>query len=303
MTTTPKKTSTSAASLYREMDQATLEHQYNARASVSSFDDEMKACEQESASVQQRMPSFETVVYDQVSGEKLDLYGAAPGRPVFLWIHGGYWRVGSRHDNAYAAGGLLAHDVAVAVMDYTLAPTASLDEMVRQVRAAVIWLHRYGADRGLLTDRIHVGGSSAGGHLVGMLLAKEWHTEFGLDHQPIGVALALSGLYELDPLPHTQVNQWMHFTPEVIAKNSPINLIPTQSQAHLIASVGGYETDEFRRQTEAYAQLWQQAGNRLDIVEMPTHNHFNIARSMSEPQGKLVLAILQALKSVPTPKA
>ena len=115
------------------MDQATLERQYNARASVPSFEDEMKACDQESAKVQQQAHDVETVVYDPVSGEKLDLYGAAPGRPVFLWIHGGYWRVGSRHDNAYAAGGLLAHDVAVAVMDYPLAPPASLDEMVRQV--------------------------------------------------------------------------------------------------------------------------------------------------------------------------
>jgi len=112
MTTLPKQKSTSAISLYREMDQATLEQQYNARASVSSFDDEMKACEQESANVRQHTPNFETVVYDEVSGEKLDIYGAAQGRPVFLWIHGAigaqalvmtmpmlpvvYWRMVSR---------------------------------------------------------------------------------------------------------------------------------------------------------------------------------------------------------------
>ncbi len=63
------------------MDQATLDRQYNARASVPSYEIEHQAHVRESERVQQAFPDRETVVYDEHSGEQLDLYGAAPGRP------------------------------------------------------------------------------------------------------------------------------------------------------------------------------------------------------------------------------
>lgn len=134
---------------YRGMDVATLEHEYNARATVPSLDDERALDVQESQRVQDVWPNFETWVYDKPSGQKIDVYGVQPGRPLFLWIHGGYWRGGSRQDNAFAAGGLLARGVSVAVFDYSLAPAVGMGEIVRQVQAAVAWLIRLGRERGL----------------------------------------------------------------------------------------------------------------------------------------------------------
>lgn len=289
-----------SSALYRGMDAATLEVQYNARASVASYEDEYQAYVRESERVQAACPERETVVYDETSGEKLDLYGAAPGRPVFLWIHGGYWRACSRHDNAFAAGGLTAHGVAVAVVDYTLAPAVSIGEIVRQVRAAVAWLHRHGAARGLRADRIHVGGSSAGGHLVGMLLAGDWQAGLGLPQDVIGVALALSGLHDLTPLQYTYINGWMNFTPEDVARYSPERCIPASSSARLIASVGGLETDEFRRQTADFAQRWQAAGHAGSVVDMPDHNHFNIALELAHTHSPLVQAVRAAINDLST---
>lgn len=286
------------AALYRGMDQPTLETQYSARGSVPSYEVEHAAYVRDSAIVQGRHPDRRSLVYDAASGETLDLYHAGPQSPVFLWIHGGYWRAGSRHDNAFAAGGLVAQGVSVAVMDYTLAPTARIGEIVRQVRAAVQWLAREGAVQGLRTERIHVGGSSAGGHLVGMLLADGWTADFGLPNDVIGVALALSGLYDLTPLQHVLVNDWMRFTREEIETFSPERWLPRRSRAHLIASVGGRETDEFKRQTADYAQRWQQAGHATQVVDMPAHNHFDIARSLVEPQGTLVRAVRDAIFSL-----
>ncbi len=287
--------------LYRGMDAATLDRQYNARASVASFEQEHQAYVRESERVMQAHPGRLSVVYDERSGERLDLYGIAPGRPVFLWVHGGYWRGGSRLDNAFAAGGLCARGVAVAVMDYTLAPAVRIGEIVRQVRAAVTWLARQGPALGLRGERIHVGGSSAGGHLVGMLLADGWLQAAGLPGNTIGAALALSGLYELEPLQHTHINEWMRFTPAEIREHSPQALIPCQSAARLIASVGGLETDEFRRQTAHYAQAWGDAGHALQTVAMPGYNHFNIALSLSQADGPLTQALLQAIDVPATP--
>lgn len=307
------------AVVYRGMDQATVDRQYNARASVPSFEDEHALYVRDSERVRQDLAGFETVVYDEASGERLDLYHAGPGSPLFLWIHGGYWRGGSRQDNAFAAGGLVRRGISVAVIDYSLAPGVRLPEIIRQVRSAVRWLVCNGPPRRLDVDRLHVGGSSAGGHLVGMLLADDgWTDAFGLRRDVIDVALALSGLFELDPLPLTQVNEWMQFTPEVIASCSPQRLIPRgagidgaggdagaggrgagarASTARLIASVGGQETAEFQRQTADYARAWRAAGLPVEVIGMPGFGHFNLARSLVEPDGVLVEAVARAIGS------
>lgn len=284
-----------ASPLYRGMDQPTLEREYNARESVASYEAEHARYVAESEQVRQSRAAKRDIVYDPQSGEMLDLYLAGEGSPVFLWIHGGYWRGGSKEDNAFAAGGLTAHGISVAVMDYTLAPEAGIGEMVRQVRSAVAWLRNNGAERGLDVERIHVGGSSAGGHLAGMVLADGWLEAFDLPPDTIGTVLALSGLHELEPLQHTQVNGWMRFDTASIAENSPIRHIPATSGARLIASVGGLETGEFIRQTLDYAAAWKAAGHATQVIDMPSHNHFDIALSLCEPDGVLVEAVRAAI--------
>ena len=271
-----------------------LDRGYNARASVASFDVKYAKYVAASARVKAEC-SFTTHVYDQVSGEKLDLYPAEHGAPLFLWIHGGYWRASSKDDNAFVVPGLLNHSVSVAVLDYTLAPAVTLDEIVRQVRTAFAFLHSSATDLGYDGRRIHIGGSSAGGHLTGMLLAGGWGQAFGVPEDSIGIAMPLSGLFELDPLRSTHINQWMRLGEAAARRNSPIQLIPPGSKAQLLASVGGLETTNFRQQTIDYVTAWHAAGNTGKIVEMPSHNHFDIALSLGEADGVLASALVKAI--------
>jgi arylformamidase len=233
-------------------------------------------------------------VYDSQSGQTLDFYPAHPSAPLFVWIHGGYWRALSAEDNAFAARGPHAQGFCVAVLNYALAPAVDLDEIVRQTRAAIGWLYRERAALGIGEGPISVGGSSAGGHLSAMLLSDDWQAGFGVPQDIIGVALDLSGLHELEPLRHTPINGWMNFDDAMIARNSPARMIPARSRAHLVASVGGQETDEFRRQTADYAADWEAAGHRATTVAMPDKNHFDLALSLSEPQGALARALAAA---------
>ena len=238
---------------------------------------------------------FTTHVYDETSGEKLDLYLAAPGAPLFLWIHGGYWRASSKDDNAFVVPGLLAHGISVAVVDYTLAPAVTLDEIVRQVRTAFAFLHAKASIYGYAASRLHIGGSSAGGHLTGMLLARDWHSAFGVPGNAVGVAMPISGLFDLDPLRSTHINQWMRLDAEAAQRNSPIHVIPHGSDARLLASVGGLETSHFQRQTIDYLAAWRAAGNTGSHIEMPSHNHFDIALSLGDPAGVLAGALVEAI--------
>ena len=279
---------------WRSYDLAELDRQYDARASVPSFDAEYAKYVAASAPMLSDPRRARDLVYDPHSSEKLDLYRAGAGTPVFLWIHGGYWRALSKEDNAFAATGLLERGVSVAVLDYSLAPRVTLDEIVRQVRAAVAWLHSHAAALGVDTSKVHVGGSSAGGHLAGMLLAQDWQQTLGLPPDVIGVALALSGLFDVEPLVDTKINSWMAMDGAAARRNSPIRMIPTRSAAHLIASVGGRETAEFKRQTAEYAAAFAEAG-RAEVAQMPDHNHFDIALSIREADGLLCRKLAAAI--------
>lgn len=281
----------SSQQLYRGLDSATLDREYNARASVPSFEAEHARYVAASDRVKRDIPHVADIVYDPRSGETLDFYPAAPGAPAFLWIHGGYWRGGSKDDNAFVVPGLLAHGLSVAVIDYTLAPAVQLDEIVRQVRGAVAFLHANRERLAVAPGPLAAGGSSAGGHLVGMLLAGGWHEAFAVPEDIISTALALSGLHDIEPLRHTHINEWLGLDDGSIARNSPIRHVPQRSAAHLIAAAGGLETSEFKRQTRDYAAVWTAAGHAGDLLDMPEHNHFDIALSLGERDGVLAHAV------------
>lgn len=286
--------------IYKTYDPISLDREYNARESVPSFQQEYDRYIEASLRAKQTLKAQSDIVFDIKSGETLDIYRASPDNaPLFLWIHGGYWRSSSKEDNAFVALGLVPHGVSVAVMNYTLAPIASLDEIVRQVRAAAEFLRSGSGSQNIGAGPIAVGGSSAGGHLVGMLLAEGWGGS-SVVAQGIGTALALSGLFDLQPLRHTSVNSWLSLNEEDAIRNSPIQHIPSNSDTHLIVSVGGRETSEFRRQTADYAAAWRAGGKACDIVAMPNHNHFDIALSLSDPNSPLVLELVRSIRRWPT---
>jgi arylformamidase len=283
----------------RTYDAISLDREYNARESVPSFQEEYDRYVEASLRTKQTLKAQSDIVYDLKSGETLDIYRASPDNaPLFLWIHGGYWRASSKEDNAFVALGLVPHGVSVAIMNYTLAPIASLDEIVRQVRAAAEFLHGGSRSQNIAAGPIAVGGSSAGGHLVGMLIAQGWRGSVVVN-QGIWTALTLSGLFDLQPLRHTSVNSWLSLNEEDAIRNSPILNIPNNSDTHLIASVGGRETSEFRRQTADYATAWRAGGKACDIVAMPNHNHFDIALSLSDPNSPLVLELVRSIRQWP----
>jgi arylformamidase len=284
-------------------DPISLDREYNARESVPSFQEEYDRYIEASLRAKRTLKAQSDIVYDLKSGETLDIYRApADKAPLFLWIHGGYWRSSSKEDNAFVALGLVPHGVSVAVMNYTLAPIASLDEIVRQARAAAEFLRGGSRSQDIAAGPIAVGGSSAGGHLVGMLIAEGWRGSFVVT-PGIWTALTLSGLFDLQPLRHTSVNSWLSLNEEDAIRNSPIHNIPNNSDTHLIASVGGRETSEFRRQTADYAAAWQAGGKTCDIVAMPNHNHFDIALSLSDPNSTLVLELVRSIRRWPTHQA
>jgi len=270
----------------RADDVSFLNGEYDARARTHSFDRE-RIYKERSQAAFDRTERIADLVYDTSSGSKLDIYPSQPGAPLFVWIHGGYWRSSTKDANAFVAPGLVDAGVAVASVDYSLAPNVRIGEIVRQVRTSVAWLVHNARTYGYDARHVHVGGHSAGGHLVGMLLADKWQNSFGLAHDAVRTGLAVSGLFDLAPLQKTFVNDALRLNEAEIGDNSPINLIPKTSDATLLATVGGVESSEFHRQTDDYLRAWQRCGHRGTRIDLPGFHHFDVILELERPGNAL----------------
>lgn len=99
-------------------------------------------------------------IYLPVSKEKL---------LVVMYFHGGGFMFGNREqglENAIKEK-LLASNIAVVSADYWLAPETQLDEILRDVRDAIVWIKTNGSSKfNIDTSRVAVAGGSAGGYLA-----------------------------------------------------------------------------------------------------------------------------------------
>ncbi|MEJ8574505.1 alpha/beta hydrolase [Microbaculum marinum] len=276
--------------VYRGMDADTLAREYDARATVPSIEPFLQRYASLSAEMRATLPCHLDVSYGPSEAEAMDIFPAGPGAPVLVFIHGGYWRLLSKDDSAFMAKAFTDEGIAVAAVDYALAPEASLDEIVRQCRSAVTWLWANGREFGIDPQRIHVAGSSAGGHLVGMLTTPGWHELDGVTEDIVKGAVSASGLYDLEPVRLTTPNEWLRLSPADAARNSPIRHLPAPGSAvgcPLIAVWGGNETAEFKRQSRDYAEAWKSRGFPCTAYEIGDRNHFDIILDLADPKRRL----------------
>lgn len=254
-----------------------LDVQYNARATVPDVQIYLDAYAGGSARAAKTLPSFRDISYGPTPDETLDIF-PAPGAtraPVFIYIHGGYWRALSKDDSSFMAENLTQNGIAVAAVNYSLAPVNSLSEIVGQVRRALahIWktAEKYNLDR----ERIVAGGSSAGGHLMGMLIAGGWQKDYSIPGNAVKAGFGVSGLYDIEPLVQTHINEWLKLDEREARLMSPIHA-PPETPIPVTLAWGGAETSEFKRQSRIYAEMLEKAGCPVTMLEAAGKNHFDI---------------------------
>jgi arylformamidase len=122
-----------------------------------------------------------------------------------------------------------------------------------------------------------------------MLMSTDW-TRRGMPHDVVKGGCSISGIYELEPLRLSYQNEILRLTPEAVSRLSPINVMPTLS-GPLIVSVGGDESDEFRRQQADFAAAWRARGLPMVEVDSPGLNHFQIVGALKDPDSPLMRAM------------
>lgn len=284
-----------------DLEFATLEErdrQYDARGSVADFDACVRVYAELSARAREQCVGLHDLRYGMGPAERLDLFPVVSSRqpsPLFIFIHGGYWRSQTKEDAALMAKVFTDAGVAVATLEYPLLPQATLAECVREVRSAVAWLYAHAGDYGIDRERLYVSGSSAGGHLTGMLVAPGWQTGYGLPDDVVKGAVGLSGLYDIRPLCGTRVNEWLRLQPEQAQALSPLFALP-EVATPLILTVGGLETDGFKNQTRAYEMALQAKGVPVSRVDAPRCNHFDLLCEFAKADSPLTRATLAMIE-------
>jgi arylformamidase len=277
-------------------DRATLDLQYNARATVPDITPMLNEYASVSAQARATLPCALNVAYGPHPDETLDIFpaqGKRPG-PVLIYLHGGYWRLLSKDDSSFMAPTLTRAGITVVAVNYSLAPAVTLDHIVDQTRRAVAWVHQHIGQHHGDGRRLVIAGSSAGGHLAAMVLARDWQENYGMDSTAIAGAVLLSGLYDLTPLVDTHINEWMHLSLEDARRNSPIFALPDH-RPPILVSYGSNETAEFKRQSHDYLAAWQTSGAQAEYVEMPNTNHFDLVLHLNRFESPLVQKLLKLL--------
>ncbi len=278
------------------MIDSAMEKQYNNRAAVPDHPETLAEWEIKSAAWQADAMGVRELAYGDSEAESLDLYPAdAEGAPVHMYIHGGYWQAGTKKTSCFMARPLVAAGAHVAILDYGLCPQVTIDEIVRQTRAALAWLYGNVAAHGGNPDRITISGHSCGGHLVGMAMATDWPAfGDGLPRDLVKGGVSVSGLFGLEPLIDTTINLKVGMDAECARRNSPVLLDPACA-APLSLLVGGLESDEYHRQSRDFAAAWGAKGVATEVTVVPEVNHFTILAGMDRAANPATVAILSQM--------
>ena len=185
-----------------------------------------------------------------------------------MFIHGGYWQMRAKENFTVVAEGPMAHGINVALIGYTLAPEATMDQIVAEIHAGLDILAEQLPALGGDAGRIVVSGWSAGGHLTAMALS----------HPRVKGAVAISGIYDLEPIRHSYLNDKLGLDEAMSRRNSPL-LQQGGAAEPLALVVGGGELPMLRQQTADFAAHRASHGLPVSYEEIPGADHFSVMDS------------------------
>jgi arylformamidase len=275
-------TTTFASVDWRTMSQEERDRGFNNGVAVPESVAMVAGWEQRSAEIRKRYPDHIDLRYGPRERNRIDFLKAGDKAPTLLFIHGGYWQARAKEVFTIVAEGPMAHGINVALIGYTLAPDATLDEIVAEIHAGIDFLAKQLPALGAAADGIVVSGWSAGGHLTSMALS----------HPFVKAGMAISGIYDLDPIRHSYLNVKLRLDGPMSHRNSPMTQAGGPPKP-LSLVVGSAELPLLRKQTADFAGHRARYGLPVTYEEIPRANHFTIMQEMMAPEGRITTLIRQ----------
>jgi arylformamidase len=267
---------------WRKLSREEVDRGLNNGQAVTGSADIVAGWDRRSAELRQRFPAHLDLRYGPRERNRIDFLKARNGAPTLLFIHGGYWQTRAKEAFTLFAEGPMAHGINVALTGYTLAPDATLGQIVAEVYAAIDFLTAQLPSLGGDGGDIVVSGWSAGGHLTSMALS----------HPKVKAGMAISGIYDLEPIRHSYLNEKLGLDEVVSRANSPMMQAGGPAKP-LSLVVGSAELPLLRKQTADFAGHRARYGLPVTYEEIPGADHFSIMDQMASPSGRITTLIQQ----------
>jgi arylformamidase len=251
-----------------------------------------------SEAVRARLGQPRRVSYGPSEVEKLDIYPTQrPNAPIFVFIHGGAWLGGEAKDYAFPAELFVNAGAHYVVLDFIAVGQAGGDlrVMADQVRRGIAWTFKNAASFGGDQNRFYIGGHSSGGHLCGVALVTDWEKQFGLPPDFVKGGLCMSGMYDMKPVRLSKRSTYVKFDDDMeqaMSSQRHLELL----RAPVVVTYGTNETPEFQRQNRDFAAALRAAGKKIELMEAPDYNHFEMVESLGNPYGPNGRAALALMK-------
>jgi arylformamidase len=255
--------------------QAALDAAYNNSAAVADSAARIADWTQRSAALRTLQPRELEIAYGRGDRQRFDVLRCGQlAAPMLVFIHGGWWQRNSKEVFSCMAVGPMARGFDVALLGYTLAPEASLEMIAGEIWTGLDALAAYRSTGGRASPCI-VSGWSAGGHLAAL----------SLNHSSVRAGLAISGVFDLEPVRHSYINDKLKLDAGCVTRLSPVAREPCGKP--LALSFGLNELPELQRQSADYGAYCARHGTPALGLPLAGHDHFSILEELASPDGAL----------------
>jgi arylformamidase len=118
-----------------------------------------------------------------------------------------------------------------------------------------------------------------------------------LSHPSVKAGMAISGIYDLEPIRHSYLNVKLGLDEASSRRNSPM-LQPGGAAKPLSLVAGSAELALLRKQTADFAAHRAKYGLPVTYEEIPGTNHFSIMDELVSPTGRITTLVRQLVERV-----
>jgi acetyl esterase/lipase len=257
-----------------------------------------------------RLPSNELAAHAEVTRDltyvsgkpedeakhKLDVYRpkGATQAPVFFFVHGGAWKYGDRNQYTPLGNRYTREGFVTVVPSYRLAPKSPFPAQIEDVAAAFAWTVQHATEFGGDTNRLFIGGHSAGGHLSALLALDRRHLDAARALPvPIRGVLALSGAYDLTGI--DAASEVFGKDPAARRAASPVVHVRPDAPPFLVTYCQ-WDYFSLPAQARQLDAALRKVGVASKLVYVPGQNHISEMLNVGAPNDPTVTAAVAFMR-------